>query len=654
MSKIQNQMAPLSLSHVSVEDGFWAPRQRTVKQTTIPYIDALWEKTGRFQSVTHTQPDQLYNYESEVGKWLEAASYALVIHPDNELERRIDEVISLVAQGQMSEAGKTWASQHTALYSIGHLIEAGVAHYEATGGRSLLDVACRYADHIDAVFGPEPGKNPGYSGHEEIELALIRLYRTTGEERYLRSAKFFVDERGPHQPALRQHFDDEAKARGDTPGAELQWPSSAGQKYDAWQAHLPVRQQTTAEGHSVMATYLFSGMADVAGETGDAELLNACQTIWKNVTSRRMYITGGIGPSAEGERFTIDYDLPNETAYTETCAAIGLVFWAHRMLQIEGDGRYADVLERALYNGTISGISLDGDRFFYGNPLYVDPKSAYYVKTLPVLARPRVSEVYMGMVLYEIQKRNRIRSVRQETFTPPCCLPNIARLIPSIGTYVYSESEDSAVVHLYVQGTGELRVAGQKVVLRQQTKYPWDGKVTLTIEPERPAAFSLKLRIPGWCRKATISVNGEPQVLEVEKGYSRIMRTWQSGDQVELNLEMPVERVYAHPEVTANTWTVALQRGPIVYCLEEVDNGANLGAVALPRDAELKTRFEEDLLGGVTTISGTAKRLQDADWQDDLYRTEPWQAKSVSIKAVPYAVWCNREPGEMIVWLRET
>jgi hypothetical protein len=652
-------MSPVPLGKIRVKDSFWAPRQQANKEVTIPYIHDLWERTGRFQSLkresapgTAGQPELAY--ESDVAKWLESASYSLISHPDRELDAMLDQVITLVAQGQSSEAGKAWASQYNSLYSIGHMIEAGIAHYEATSKRSLLDVVCRYADHIDSVFGPQPGKKPGFTGHEEIELALVRLYRATGEKRYLNLAKFFIDERGPHQPILRDYFNGGAKARGDAPDIETQWPFSIGQKYDHLQAHLPVRQQKTAEGHAVMAMYLMCGMADVAAETGDRELFEACKTIWQNVTTRRMYIHGGVGPSCEGERFTIDYDMPNETAYTETCAAIGLVMWANRMLQVELDGRYSDVMERALYNGTISGVSLHGDRFFYANPLAVNPRSAYYKKTAPEINRIRAPKTYMGYVLYEFKKRNRIKTVRQETFDPPCCLPNISRLVASVGQYAYSERRDTVAIHLYFRGDAEAQVADSKVILRQDTDYPWSGHVMISVEPERPVKFSIAVRVPGWCPGAAISVNGEAITSQPRKGYVTIKRTWQPGDRIEIGLQMPVQRIYAHPSVEANAGRVALQRGPLVYCLEEVDNGADLHLLALPRTAALETVLEKDLLGGMVTITSSAARIQSNSWDGRLYRIEPPRTSDTRFKAVPYCVWGNRQPGEMMVWLRET
>jgi len=364
--------------------------------------------------------------------------------------------------------------------------------------------------------------------------------------------------------------------------------------------------------------YLFSGMADLAHETGDPLLLKACRKLWDNLTLRRMYVTGGIGPSRHNEGFTGDYDLPNETAYAETCAAIALVFWANRMVQFECDRKYADVMERALYNGVLSGISLDGTKFFYVNPL-----------------------------------ESRGEHHRQDWFGCACCPTNIVRLLPSVGGYAYSRNETDAAVHLYIQGSAKLSLAGQEVTIRQETQYPWSGHVSLSVHMERSAQFGLRLRIPGWCRGAGVAVNGEsidiPPLLV--NGYVRIEREWQDGDKVELELLMPVTRVRVHPEVRADVGKVALQRGPIVYCLEQADNAAPVSRVMLPAKAEIRDGFKEDLLGGVVTLSSDAEVLTDEGWDDRLYRTDPPAKKSCRITAIPYYAWDNRGAGEMVVWV---
>lgn len=618
---------PVPFTDVVLDDPFWAPRMRVNRERTIAHQYAQCKETGRIDAFRlqwkpGDEPVPHIFWDSDVAKWIEAASYALATHPSTDLEALLDEVAALVASaGQpdgylnthyiVVEPEKRWTNLRDCheLYCAGHLIEAAVAHFQATGRRTLLDALCRYADHIGTVFGTGPGQKRGYCGHEEIELALVKLYRVTGERRYLELASYFVDERG-RQP---HYFDLEARARGEDPGAYHF------KKYDYCQAHLPVREQSEVVGHAVRAMYLYSAMADLAGELGDASLLAACERLWENLTTRRLYLTGGIGPARQNEGFTTDYDLPNETAYAETCAAIGLVFWSHRMLQLECDARYADVMERALYNGVVSGVSLDGERFFYENPL-----------------------------------ASRGTHHRQPWFGCACCPPNVARLIASLGEYAYAQSETDVAVHLYARGRARLRLAGQTVTLTQETGYPWDGRVSIGLRMEQPARFGVRLRIPGWCREPRLRVCGEAAPLQLDKGYVRIEREWRGGDRIDLELPMPVERVYAHPAVREDAGLVALQRGPIVYCLEEADNGASLHRVAIPRDSQFEAQFREDLLGGVVVLTGEAEILSDDGWAGTLYRTRPPATERRQITAVPYCVWDNREPGEMRVWLRET
>lgn len=615
---------PVPFTRVDINDQFWAPRIRVNREETLPAEYRQLKETGRIDAFRLDWKPGMPNephifWDSDTAKWIEAASYSLATHPDAALAARVDEVIDLVVRSQQPdgyinshftavEPEKRWTNlrDNHELYCAGHLIEAAVAHFEATGSRKLLDAMCRYADYIETVFGRGAGKRRGYCGHEEIELALVKLHRVTGESRYLALSKYFVDERGTEP----NYFVLEAGKRGEKPRPD--WRASY------HQAHVPVRDQAEVTGHAVRAMYLYSAMADLAGETGDETLLAACERLWKHAADRLLYVTGGIGSSRHNEGFTFDYDLPNETAYGETCAAVGLVFWAHRMLQLDCDSHYADVMERALYNGVISGVSLDGRRFFYENPL-----------------------------------ASAGRHHRQDWFGCACCPPNIARLLASLGGYVYSQGERDAAVHLYAAGAGRLDVAGQAVTLTQKTAYPWDGLVRITIDMERPSQFRLRLRKPGWCRRALVSVNGRSTRAQVDNGYLVIDRAWRPGDSVRLALDMPVTHVYANPHVRMDCGRAALQRGPVVYCIEGADNGSNLDALSLPRGAKFKAAFEEDTLCGVVTIRGRARRLVDAGWQDVLYRDKPAASRSAAFKAIPYAAWDNREPGEMLVWLRE-
>lgn len=505
------------------------------------------------------------------------------------------------------------------------MIEAAVAYYQSTGKTKFLDMMCRFADYIDSVFGKGKKQLPGYPGHQEIELALIRLYRVTRNERYLNLSQYFIDERGqsPH------YFDVEKEKRGDD--REFWWHDEFGD-YSYHQAHMPVRQQTEAIGHAVRVVYMYTAVADLAAETGEEALKKTAETLWQNVTQRQMYITGGIGSDDYGEAFSFDYDIPNDTCYTETCASIGLVFWANRMLNVEKNGKYADVMERALYNGTISGMDLDGKRFFYVNPLEV---------------WPRASE--------KRKDKQHIQPTRQKWHSCACCPPNLARLIASIGQYVYSTQNQNAFIHLYMGSETELDIDGLKVGIVQETDYPWNGEVNITVSPEQAAEFTLALRIPGWCQHASVKVDGQPIDLVscTEKGYAYIKRVWKKEDTIELEFSMPVERIRSNPKVRANAGKVALQRGPIVYCLEEVDNGTNLADVMLPQDSGLQVTLEEDLLGGMSVITGEAERTDKSSWGKQLYKPVEHQTKPVPIKAIPYFAWSNREPGEMLVWIRE-
>ncbi len=629
------KLEAVPFTRVQLADTFWAPRVETNRSVTLPMEYQQCKDTGRIDAWTWSkgQPNEPHIFwDSDVAKWIEAAAYSLATHPDKTLEEQIDAAVELMAAGQGKdgylnshfsrvEPEKRWSNLRDCheLYCAGHLMEGAVAYYQATGKRAFMDVMCRYADYIDGVFGPKRDQKRGYCGHPEVELALVKLARATGNRRYLDLATFFVNERG-RQPS---YYDLEAKARGEDPARV--WFG----KYSYLQAHQPLREQTEVVGHAVRAMYIYSGMADVAAETGDRTLLTALKRLWDNVTAKRMHVTGGLGPTCRNEGFTFDYDLPNENAYDETCANIALVFWAHRMLHLDPEGRYADVMELALYNSVISGISLSGDHFFYANPL---------------AAHPGV-DPHGSIQAADYQYR------RSAWFGCACCPPNIARLLSSFGGYVYSQGKGEARVNLYVAGRGELEVDGQRVVLQQKTKYPWDGTVTLTVEPATPAVFAVALRIPGWCRGARIKVNGRSVPVRADKGYARIVRRWTAGDRVELSMPMPVERIEAHPRVRQDAGRVALQRGPVVYCLEEVDNGRDLSDVVLPRSARLTPKFERGLLGGVVVLKGKAQRRDPSAWAGRLYGADATPRRNAAIKAVPYAVWANRQPGEMLVWL---
>jgi DUF1680 family protein len=577
---------------VKVQDAFWTPRLRTNREVSLPHNFKWCEQTGRFSNFAKAGKliegkfEGIYFNDSDVYKVLEGASYSLADHPDPVLEKAVDEVIAKIAAAQQSNGylncyftlvkpDEKWAnfrSMHE-LYCAGHLFEGAVAHAQATGKRTLLDVALKFANHIDETFGPD--KRHEVPGHEEIELALVKLYQATGQAKYFELAKFFLDIRG------------DKSQRKEIFGLYCQ-------------DHLPVREQSEIVGHAVRAMYLYAGVADVAAYTGDQGYIDAMDRLWKDVVLRKMYITGGIGARHQGEAFGNAYELPNETAYCETCAAIGLAFWAHRLNLMHADAQYADVLERALYNGVLSGLGMDGEHFFYVNPLASDGKHH-----------------------------------RQPFFSCACCPSNLVRLVPSIPGYVYAASREAIYVNLYVAGSGEVACADGKVRLTQETRYPWDGAVTLTVEPQQPATFDLNLRIPAWCKGAKLSVNGQPiEKLDLTKGYARLNRQWKAGDAIQLDLPMEIRRMEAHPKVAANVGRVAVQRGPIVYCFEAVDNKEDVRNILLPHDPRFVAEHRPQLLGGVTVLQGVDRQGRP-------------------ITAIPYYAWDHREPGAMIVWVRQ-
>lgn len=645
-----NKLKAISIKDIKFNAGFWAEKLQLVKDVVIPYQwQALNDQVPGVEP-SHTvehfriaagEIDREYQgrvyQDSDLAKWLEAASYSLADNKNPELEEITEKLIELIEKSQEAdgylntyytvvEPDKKWTNvrDRHEMYCAGHMIEAAVAHYESTGKRKLLDMACKLADHIDSKFGSDKGKVRGYPGHQEIELALVRLYRATGDEKYFNLSKFFIEERGqkPH------FFDQEAQKRGEK--EKKHYRNIFDYQYS--QSHLPVREQKVALGHAVRAMYFYAGVTDIAIETGDRELIKVAKRLWENVTGRQMYITGGVGAEDNGEAFSFDYDLPNDRAYTETCAAIGLVFWAQRMLQLEPDGKYADIMEKALYNGVMSGISLDGEKYFYVNPLEVWPAAT--------------------------KKRYDLRHVqytRQQWFGCACCPPNIARLIASIGQYVYFYNNKEIYLNLYTDSDAKFAINDRNVFIKQKTNYPWDENVTMIINTEESTEFSLGLRIPGWCNQASLKINNqEINLTEIaEKGYAIINRKWNNGDQLVLHLPMSVERIKSHPQLRYNVGKVTIQRGPVVYCLEEIDNGSNLFDLKLPSNNELIAEYDHELLGGITIIRGTALRTDKESWDGKLYQSGQEKLVTVPIVLIPYYAWSNRESGEMLVWIKE-
>jgi len=610
---------PVAFTDVQFTDGFWAPRLETNRTVTIPVCFRRSEETGRIDNFLRAAGKLDGDYEglryndSDVFKAIEAAAFSLGVTPDPELDAQLDELIAKIAAAQEPDGylfairtvnsgedlprigPERWSHliESHELYNVGHLYEAAAAHYQATGKRSLLDIATKSAGLIYATFGPNGIRD--VPGHEEIEIGLVKLYRVTGERKYLELSQFFVDERGNPE---RLTMASERRGR------------------DYSQDHLPIREQSTAVGHAVRAGYYYAGVTDIAALTADETYQPALDRIWHSIVDRRMYITGGVGAQRQHEGFGEDYDLPNDTAYNETCAAIANGIWNHRMFLMTGDVRYIDVLERTLYNGFLSGVSLSGDLFFYPNPLSSDGKTKF----------------------------NQGQATRSEWFRTSCCPSNVARIMPSIPGYVYASRGNDLYVNLYVGSEANVQTQGGAVKLRQETEYPWQGAVGITINPGETRRFALNLRIPGWARNqpvpsdlyeyadeappepAALSVNGEAQALTVQNGYARIEREWSDGDRVELKLAMPVRRVVAHSSVAADAGRIALERGPVVYCVEGVDNGGSVTGIKVGAEP-ITAEHRGDLLGGVTVLEGPG------------------------FTAVPYYAWSNRGVGEMAVWL---
>jgi DUF1680 family protein len=650
-----NYPSALPLANVRFTRGFLAERTRLVREVVIPYQwEALNDRVPgadpsgcvhNFKVAAGEKPGKFYGLfwqDSDLAKWIEAASYRLATHPDAALDAELDRLIATIAKAQgtdgylntffqLVEPQNRWANLRDCheLYVAGHMIEAGVAHFRATGKRTLLDVVGKLADLIDRTFGLGPGQIPGYCGHEEIELALVKLARATGEARYLKLASYFIDQRGQEPNYLMA----ETKRRGED---KLPWHMY----FDGLatlQAAKPVRDLKEPVGHAVRQMYLLAAMADLAVENKDATLLQSCRTLWESIVRRHLYITGGVGSEPYGEKFTEPFDLPPDRAYAETCAAIGVIFFARRLLEIELHGAYADVMERALYNNVQSGMSLDGTKFFYVNPL----------ELIPAVAKRR----------YECHL---VKTQRVGWFGCACCPPNVARLFASLGEYVASQRPDGLALHLYAEGDLRFNAAGRDMRLSIQTDYPWTETVTITVTSisQLPSpnsgggtATTLYLRIPGWCRGASLSINGQSHPLTPINGYAALSRPWQTGDLVVLSLPMPVERVRADPRVATVAGYVALQCGPVVYCVEEADHGANLAALTLPRTAPLTTRHDPALLGGCVVIETTGTRDRTGT---ELYSTTATGPEPVKLRAIPYGLWANRGEGEMRVWIRES
>lgn len=635
---------PIEVGDYKITDNFWKAKLDIVKDKMIPY---QWEALN--DRIADAAPSHcIHNFkiaagmeegafagcvfqDSDLAKWLEAVGYILLYKKDEELETIADSVIDIIEKAQQPDGyldtyyiinglDKRWTNltDHHELYCAGHMIEAGIAYYNGTGKEKLLEVVKRLADCIDGTFGPEEGKIHAYPGHEIVEMALVRLYETTGQRRYLKLAQYFIDERGKEPLYFKEEIEKN--------GRSFYWERSLFQ-YQYYQAGKPVREQKTAEGHAVRAVYLYSGMASVAKETGDETLTAAVKELWENVTRRQMYITGAIGSSDYGEAFTFDYDLPNDEIYGETCASVGLIFWARRMLEMELKGDYADVIERALYNGCLSGMSQDGTRFFYVNPLEVNPEACR-----------------------KDQRKSHVAVERQKWFGCACCPPNLARLIASLGNYACAFSENTMAVHLYIGG--EIKTPFGNTRLIVDSNFPWEGKVKIKVIGGG-GNFNLALRIPGWARGYTVTLNGEPTEGSCREGYLHLRRDWKDEDELTLEFPMRVEKNYANPNVKSDLGRVALTRGPLVYCLEEIDNGKGLTKIGIKEHAGYQLAADGMEAGEVDIITqGTI--ADDSGWGESLYRFDgPPNLNEIMLKFVPYYLWNNRGTGEMIVWIKD-
>ncbi len=645
MKKHYYQIQPISFTKVKITDNFWSSRIEINRNVTIPYAFKKCEETGRIDNFSKAaglieddiEPIQPFD-DSDVFKIIEGAAYSLNINPGSKLEKYVDNLIEKIAAAQEEDGylyttrtinpknphewsgKKRWklvSIESHELYNIGHLIESAIAYYKATGKRKLLDVAVKSADLVDKVFGS--GKNEHAPGHQVIEMALVRLFRVTGNKKYLKLAKFFLDIRGSKEAIGYEEYL--------SLSVLLPTPSYS-KRLEFNQTHKKVIEQDEAIGHAVRATYLYSAMADIAAITNNKDYINAIDRIWNNMVSKKIAITGGIGSKTIGESFGRNYKLPNIRTYNETCASIGNVFWNYRLFLLHGDAKYIDVMERILYNGLISGVSLDGLSFFYPNPL-----------------------------------ASRGDQTRSPWFECACCPSNIARFIPSIPSYVYAQKDNTLYINLFIGSIGTISIADKTISITQETDYPWNGIVKILINLQKSDHFTIALRIPGWTQNQpvpsdlyhylneynaniSLKVNGEPIEIISDKGFIRIQRSWNDGDEIELDMPMPIRRVIAHEKVKNNIGRVALERGPIVYCVEWPDNKVDhIFNLFVDDDAELTFEYNKDMLNGIVVITGTIHILKKVGEGKEVQKIE------TKFLAIPYYAWAHRGNGEMTVWM---
>jgi DUF1680 family protein len=628
----------VDFTRVKLTDHFWLPKIEINRTVTIPASFERCESTGRINNFIMAAERKgkfctRYPFDdTDIYKTIEGASYSLAVHPDAKLESYIDSLIAIIGRAQEPDgylytartinpnephawAGKVrWEKERELsheLYNAGHLYEAAAAHYQATKKTNLLNIALKNADLVCSVFGPD--KKHVAPGHEIIEMGLVKLYRITGKKEYLLTAKFFIEERG--------------RFNGYDSTSKDLWKNGA-----YWQDNIPVVNQEEAEGHAVRAGYLYAAVADVAALTGDDSLLRAIDKIWTNVVEKKMYVQGGVGAIGDGERYGNNYELPNATAYNETCAAIALVYWNYRMFLLHGDAKYMDILEKSLYNGLISGVGLDGKSFFYTNAMQI--KNGF--------------------------QHDDAEATRSGWFECSCCPTNMVRLIPSIPGYMYAQKADNLYINLFINSQAELTINNKQVQIIQQNNYPWDGTLVFNINPITPSAFNLLIRIPGWAQneampsslyqfkniseaKPVLKVNGEMITYRIQNGYAAISRTWKKNDQVEVSLPMEIRKVVANERLVDDLGKMALQRGPLIYCAEWIDNHGKTSNIILPANTHFTSEFKSDLLNGVTILKAEAPAAV-------IHDNETITTVKQAFTAIPYYSWANRGKGEMIIW----
>jgi uncharacterized protein len=632
-------ISAVPFTDVKLTDKFWLPRIKTNHAVTIPASFERCESTGRIRNFEMAAAKSgkfctIFPFDdTDIYKTIEGASFSLSIIPDKKLELYIDTLIQKVAMAQEPDGylytARTinplephhWAGRERwererelshELYNSGHLFEAAAAHYQATGKRNLLNIALKNADLVCSVFGPD--KKHVAPGHQVVEMGLVKLYRITGKKEYLSTAKFFIEERGNYKG-----YDSTSKD-----------PFKNG---SYWQDHKPVVDQDEAVGHAVRAGYLYAAMADIAALTGDHKFLDAIDKIWNNVVSKKIYIQGGIGASGEGERFAGNYELPNATAYNETCAAIANVYWNQRMFQLHGESKYVDILERSLYNGLLSGVGMDGKSFFYTNAMEI-----------------RNSHTHKDQ-----------EGARSGWFPCSCCPTNIARIIPSVSGYMYGVRNNALYVNLFANSTSNVLIAGKKIEVIQENNYPWDGKLVFRVNPEKATTLNILIRIPGWSQDqvmasdlysfskhekkiVAISLNGKSFDYKVENGYAVLNRSWKKGDVIEVNLPMEIQQIVSNDKIENNIGRVALQRGPLVYCAEWTDNNGLVSNIVLPENSNFTAEVRSDVLNGVTVLKSNAQAIS-------VEAGNSVSTKNQAFIAIPYYAWAHRGKGEMMIWL---